>query len=129
MVKISTKNTNARQLKAQGPSKSPKSKKSFDLGVREVGAVEKLSTVDPDENSRQGFEAAVAELASRVDMEQASDSEMSGVFVDLVLEHRFQGITSGEAGETMRANVRELVEKDPNIVSELRHQLKRLAKK
>lgn len=70
--------------------------------------------------------AEVAQLAAELQSGRATKEEASRRFVGLVIKQRF-GKQKGKGADKMEEVVNELVESDPQFVSRLQSQLKRIA--
>jgi hypothetical protein len=74
--------------------------------------------------------AELAELAAALEAGKATKEEASRQFVKLVLKRKFgrDGKKRGKGDDMMEETVSDLVESDPQFVSRLQNQLKRIAK-
>ena len=72
--------------------------------------------------------AELAELAAALEAGKATKEEASRRFVGLVIKQRFGKQRQGKGKEQMEEAVTEMVEEDPQFVSRLQSQLKRIAK-
>ena len=69
----------------------------------------------------------LAELAAALESGRATKEEASRRFVGMVIRRKF-GKQKGKGSEKMEEAVSEMVEADPQFVSKLQSQLKRIAK-
>ncbi|MCP4499396.1 MAG: hypothetical protein GY822_05450 [Deltaproteobacteria bacterium] len=66
-------------------------------------------------------------LADELEVGTSSKEEASRRFVGLVIRERY-GSEKGKGGKNMEESIADLVEQDPNFVSKLHTQLKKIAK-
>jgi hypothetical protein len=71
--------------------------------------------------------AEMAELASQLESGKATKEEASRRFVAMIIKRKF-GKQKGKGAERMEETVADMVEADPQFVSKLQSQLKRIAK-
>ncbi len=106
---------------AGGPSKAS--------GTRFSGLVNN----DPEDNEEKARDVRsrllqeLEGLAEELEDGRATKEEASRKFVGLVIKDRY-GEQKSKGGEKMEESIGDLVESDPNFVSKLQSQLKRLAK-
>ena len=88
---------------------------------------------DPEENEekarnlRSQMLEELRGLAQELEEGTSSKEEASRRFVGLVIRERY-GSEKGKGGKTMEDSIADLVEEDPNFVSKLQTQLKKIAK-
>jgi hypothetical protein len=114
--------------KSTGPQGTAKTTTSAAKGARFAGMVK--ATGDATEQPSQGKDAMMAALqalAADVESGKTTQEEASRRFVGLVLETRF-ALKRGKGTEKMEESISELVDADPQFVSKLQSQLKRIAK-
>jgi hypothetical protein len=80
---------------------------------------------DAESQGKGAMMAALAELAADIEAGTTTKEEASRRFVGLVIEERF-GKQNGKGAETMQDAVGDMVESDPQFVSKLHSQLKRI---
>jgi hypothetical protein len=111
---------------AQQAQKTSSTSKSG--AARFAGMIDKTgSPTDQQSQGKSKMMEALAELAADIEAGKATKEEASRRFVGLVIEERF-GQQKGKGAKTMEDVVGEMVENDPQFVSRLQSQLKRLAK-
>ncbi len=82
---------------------------------------------DAESEGKGQMMAALAELAADMEAGKTTKEEASRRFVGLVIEERF-GPQKGKGAGTMQDAVGDMVDSDPQFVSRLHSQLKRLTK-
>lgn len=106
--------------KAEGASKAQ--------GARFSGLVdEKVDTEEEARKLRSRLLEELQELAKELEDGKASKEEASRKFVGLVIKERY-GEQKGKGSKNMEEAIADMVEDDPNFVSKLQSQLKKLAK-
>jgi len=114
-----------RSQRAQGAAKANKAG-----GAKFAGLVEG-SEMDPDERARQVRSALLdelLELAQEIEAGSTTIEEASRKFAGMVIRERFGSQDKTKGGKQMIETVGDMVESDPNFVSKLSAQLKKLAK-
>jgi hypothetical protein len=97
-------------------------------GARFSGLVdEKVDTEEEARKLRSRLLEELQELAQEVEDGKASKEEASRKFVGLVIKERY-GEQRGKGAKNMEEAIADMVEDDPNFVSKLQSQLKKLAK-
>lgn len=97
-------------------------------GARFSGLVdEKVDTEEEARKLRSRLLEELQELAREVEDGKASKEEASRKFVGLVIRERY-GEQKGKGAKNMEDAIADMVEDDPNFVSKLQSQLKKLAK-
>lgn len=82
---------------------------------------------DAESAGKQAMMQALEALAAEIEAGTTTKEEASRRFVGLVIEDRF-GKQSGNGAATMQDVVGEMVESDPQFVSKLQSQLKRMTR-
>lgn len=88
---------------------------------------EKVDTEEEARKLRSRLLEELQELAKEVEDGKASKEEASRKFVGLVIKDRY-GEQKGKGAKGMEEAIADMVEDDPNFVSKLQSQLKKLAK-
>lgn len=97
-------------------------------GARFSGLVdEKVDTEEEARKLRSRLLEELQELAKEVEDGKSSKEEASRKFVGLVIKDRY-GEQKSKGGKNMEEAIADMVEDDPNFVSRLQSQLKKLAK-
>lgn len=97
-------------------------------GARFSGLVdEKVDTEEEARKLRSRLLEELQALAKDVEDGKASKEEASRKFVGLVIRERY-GEQKGKGAKNMEEAIADMVEDDPNFVSRLQSQLKKLAK-
>ena len=115
--------TNATQgaAKATGAGKAQ--------GAKFAGMVGTTGNATEDAGRQQSaMMAELAELAAALEAGKATKEEASRRFVGLVIKQRFGKNKRGKGDDKLEEAVTEMVEEDPQFVSKLQSQLKRIAK-
>jgi cytoskeletal protein RodZ len=93
------------------------------------GLIEKTgSSTDQESRGKNALMEEMERLAAEVAAGETSTEDVSRKFVGMVIEQRF-GKQNGKGAETMTDRIGEMVESDPQFVSKLQSQLKRITKK
>lgn len=90
-----------------------------------VGSAQGNGTEEAN-RAQSAIMAEVAQIAAELNAGKATKEEASRRFVGLVIRQRF-GKQKGKGTQNMEEAVSELVENDPQFVSRLQSQLKRIA--
>jgi hypothetical protein len=85
------------------------------------------SATDRESRGKNAMLEEMEKLAAELQNGTTSPADISRRFVGMVLEQRF-GNPTGKGAAQLQERIGELVESDPNFVSRLQSQLKRLAK-
>lgn len=97
-------------------------------GARFSGLVgEKVDTEEEARRVRSRLLDELEELARELAEGKSTKEEASRKFVGLVIRDRY-GEQKGKGGKNMEESIADLVENDPNFVSKLQAQLKKLSK-
>jgi hypothetical protein len=123
------------RIKSGGPSQTQQTQQAQKTSTaskagaaRFAGMVEQTgSSTEQESQGKSRMMTALAELAAELEAGTATKEEASRRFVSLVVEERF-GTQTGKGAKTMEEAVGDMVEADPQFVSRLQSQLKRLAK-
>jgi hypothetical protein len=107
--------------KAGGVGKAQNAKFSGMVGGAAPNGTEEAN------RAQSAMMAELAELAAELESGKATKEEASRRFVKLVLKKKF-GQQKGKGADKMEETVSDLVEADPQFVSKLQSQLKRIAK-
>lgn len=107
--------------KAGGVGKTQGAKFSGMVGAAQANGTEEAN------RAQSAMMAELAELAAELESGKATKEEASRRFVKLVLKKKF-GQQKGKGVEKMEETVSDMVEADPQFVSKLQSQLKRIAK-
>ena len=107
--------------KAKGVGKAGKADFSGLVGEEPVDTEEEARKV------RSRLMDELAGLAEEVESGETSKEEASRKFVGMVIKDRY-GEDQGKGAKNMEDNIADLVEDDPNFVSRLHTQLKKIAK-
>jgi len=105
---------------ASGVSKAQGAKFSGLVGQAQANGTEEAN------RTQSALMAEVAQIAAELQSGKATKEEASRRFVGLVIKQRF-GRQKGKGSAKMEEAVNELVEADPQFVSRLQSQLKRIA--
>lgn len=112
---------------AQGPAKAGGVGKA--QGAKFAGMVGAAGHATEEAGRQQSaMMAELAELAAALEAGKATKEEASRRFVGLVIRQRFGKQKQGKGQDQMEEAVTEMVEEDPQFVSRLQSQLKRIAK-
>lgn len=98
-------------------------------GVEFSGLIEDepLDTEKEAHKLRSQLLEELGDLAKEVEEGKTTKEEASRQFVGMVIKDRY-GEQSGKGAETMQESIADMVEDDPEFVSRLHSQLKKLAK-
>ena len=88
---------------------------------------EKLDTEEEARKLRSRLLEELEELAQELEDGKATKEEASRKFVGMVIRERY-GEQKGKGGKKMEEAIADMVEDDPNFVSKLQAQLKKLSK-
>lgn len=98
-------------------------------GAKFAGMVGSAGTATEEAGRQQSaMMAELADLAAALEAGKATKEEASRRFVGLVIKQRFGKQKQGKGQDQMEEAVTEMVEEDPQFVSRLQQQLKRIAK-
>ena len=120
------------RIKSGGPTQTQQTQKTTSTSkagaARFAGMIDKTgSATEQDSQGKSKMMEALVALAADLEAGTATKEEASRRFVGLVVEERF-GQQNGKGAKTMEDVVGEMVENDPQFVSRLQSQLKRLSK-
>lgn len=120
------------RIKSGGPTQTQQTQKATTTSksgaARFAGMIDKTgSSSDQESQGKSKMMEALAALAADLEAGKATKEEASRRFVGLVIEERF-GQQKGKGAKTMEEVVGEMVENDPQFVTRLQSQLKRLSK-
>ncbi len=124
-IKSGGSNRSQRAQGAKGAKGADKAK-----GAKFAGLVENTE-MDTEERARQVRSALLEELleiAQDVEDGTTSKEEASRKFAGLVIKERFGNPEKSKGGKKMVDTIGDMVENDPNFVSRLSSQLKKLSK-
>jgi type I site-specific restriction endonuclease len=110
----------------RGSSKAGKAGKAS--GAKFSGLVdEKVDTEEEARKVRNRLLEELQELAQELEDGKSSKEEASRKFVGLVIRERY-GDQKGKGAKGMEESIADMVEDDPNFVSKLQAQLKKISK-
>lgn len=113
--------------RAQSSARAGKAKKSSGAKFQEMVGQED----DTQERARQIRNQLLEELSSlaqEVEKGQVSKEEASRKFAVMVIKERFGDKNAGKGAKNMQEAISDMVESDPNFVSRLHTQLKKMSK-
>ena len=113
--------------RATGPAKAGKTGKASKTSFKGMVEGETVDTEEEARKVRSQLLEELAGLAEEVESGATSKEEASRKFVGMVIKDRY-GEDQGKGAKNMEENIADLVEDDPNFVSRLHTQLKKLAK-
>lgn len=111
---------------AQGAGKAGKAGGAKFAGM--VGDQPEKDTEQRARELRSQLLEELAQIAAEVDAGKSSNEEASRRFAGLVIKERFGDPGRTKGGESMIDAIGDMVENDPNFVSKLGAQLKKLSK-
>ena len=122
------------RIKPGGPSRSQRTKGAKKTGKTSGAKFADMvddEPLDTEERARQLRSQLLDELqglAEEVENGKATKEEASRRFALMVIRERFGDQSKTKGGQKMEESIGEMVENDPNFVSRLQAQLKKLSK-
>jgi hypothetical protein len=113
--------------RAQGAAKAKKAGKAGKADFSGLVGDEPLDTEEEARKVRSRLMEELSDLADEVASGETTKEEASRKFVGMVIKDRY-GNEAGKGAKKMEENIADLVEDDPNFVSRLHSQLKKLSK-
>src|SRR5688572_5190692 len=108
--------------KAQGVGKAQGAKFAGMVGAAQGNGTEEAN------RAQSALVAELAELAAALEAGKATKEEASRRFVNLVIKRKFGGNKRGKGQDKLEEAIGDIVEDNPEFVSKLQSQLKRIAK-